>query len=480
MNQKMHIYILGFLLRIEAAFMIPSGIISLVSQEPKAAAAFFGTSIFMLIAGTVMSRRPPQNKTLSTKEGLRIAATSWVLLSAFGALPLYFAGIGATYLDCLFEIVSGFTTTGASVFANVEILPRGILFWRSFTHWIGGMGVLVFLISITSFSSGSLMHIMQAESPGPSVSKLVPKVKDTAKILYTIYLFLTIVQILLLVMGGMPLFDSILNTFGTAGTGGFAIKNKSIGYYHSTYVDYVIGIFMILFGINFNAYFLLYSRKIKDFFKSEEPKVYLGIIAAAVVTITLNIYQTSYDSISRAFRDAFFQVSSIITTTGFVTADYDAWPQFSRTILLMLMFFGACAGSTGGGIKISRLIIYFKEAKRAIKQFAHPKAVEVVRLEGKTVDSETVSMSNIFLIMYFGVVIASVLLVSLDGYSFDTSFSAVAACLNNIGPGLGAVGPTGNYASLSALSKWTLIVDMLMGRLEIFPFVAFLSMRRGR
>ncbi len=480
MNKKMHIYILGFLLRIEAAFMIPSGLISVVSQERQPAIAFFGTGLFMLVVGTAISSRAPANKTLDTKEGLRIAATSWVLVSVFGALPLYFGGIGASYLDCLFEIVSGFTTTGASIFTNVEILPYGILFWRSFTHWIGGMGVLVFLISITSFSSCSLMHVMQAESPGPSTTKLVTKVKETAKILYAIYLFLTLVQIALLVAGGMPLFDSILNTFGTAGTGGFAIKNKSIGFYNSAYVDYVIGIFMILFGINFNAYFLLYTRRIKDFLRSEEPRVYLGIISAAVVVITFNIFQASYTSLSRAFRDAFFQVSSIITTTGYVTADYDAWPQLSRMILLLLMFFGACAGSTGGSIKISRLIIFYKEAKRTVKQFSHPKAVEVVRLEGNTVDEETVSMSNAFLIMYLGVFIASVLLVSLDGYSFDTSFSSVASCLNNIGPGLGAVGPTGNYSSLSALSKSTLIVDMLMGRLEIFPIVAFLNMKRGR
>ncbi|HWQ50372.1 MAG TPA: TrkH family potassium uptake protein [Terriglobales bacterium] len=480
MNRKMHVYILGFLLRIEAAFMVPSGLISLASEEQQSAMAFFGTSFFMLVAGTLMSFRPPENKTLNTREGLRIAATSWVLVSVFGALPLYFGGIGASYLDCLFEIVSGFTTTGASIFTDVEILPKGILFWRSFTHWIGGMGVLVFLLSITSFSSGSLMYIMQAESPGPSVSKLVPKVKETAKILYSIYIFLTLIQIILLVAGGMPLFDSVLNTFGTAGTGGFSIKNKSIGFYDSAYVDYVIGIFMILFGVNFNAYFLLYSRKFKDFLKSEEPKVYLGIIAAAVLTITVNIYQTSYDSLSRAFRDAFFAVSSIITTTGYATADFDLWPQLSRAILLLLMFFGACAGSTGGGIKISRLIIYFKEAKRTIRQFSHPKAVEMVRLEGKSVDEETVSMSNAFLIMYLGIFISSVLLVSLDGYSYDTSFSAVAACLNNIGPGLGVVGPTGNYSTLSALSKSTLIVDMLMGRLEIFPIVTFLNMKRGR
>ncbi len=475
MNSRMLQYILGLVLKIEALFMIPAALISFFYHEEKPFFAFLATIILMLAIGIPATVKQPENKLIYMKEGLCIAALSWILISVFGALPFFFSRVIPSFLDCLFETVSGFTTTGASILNEVESLPRGILFWRSFTHWIGGMGVLVFLLAVTPFSGGSMLHIMRAESPGPSTNKFVPKVKQTAKILYLIYIFLTVAEVVLLIMGGMPLFDSLVNSFGTAGTGGFAVKNASIGEYHNAYFDYVIGIFMILFGINFNVYFLILTKKYHEAFHDEELRVYLCIIGAAVFLITMNTYKAVYPTLAEAFRYAFFQVSSIITTTGFATSDFNRWPQLSRMILLFLMICGACAGSTGGGVKVSRVIIALKTSNKELKRIFHPQVVTTVQLNGKTIDRETLSSVHVYLILYVVIFAFSVLLISIDGFNFDTTFSSVVACLNNIGPGLGIVGPAGNYSGFGPLAKITLIMDMLLGRLEIFPIVMLLS-----
>lgn len=475
MNSKMCSYILGFVLKIEAVFMIPAALISLFCREERSLFAFLVTIILLLAIGIPLTLKQPANKVIYTREGLCIAALAWILISIFGALPFVFSNSIPSFLDSLFETVSGFTTTGASILSDVESLPRGILFWRSFTHWIGGMGVLVFMLAITPFSTGSMLNIMRAESPGPSTGKLVPKVKQTAKILYIMYIFLTAVEVVLLVMGGMPFFDSLLNSFGTAGTGGFAIKNTSIGAYHNAYFEYVIGIFMIMFGVNFNVYFLTLTKQYKKSFHDEELRAYLLIIGASVLLITINTYKSVYNTVAEAFRYAFFQVSSIITTTGYATADFNRWPQLSRMILIALMICGACAGSTGGGIKVSRIVIALKMVKKGLKRMFHPQAVENIRVDGKTIDNKTVSSVSVFLVLYVVIFTFSVLIVSIDGLNFDTTFSSVAACFNNIGPGLDIVGPVGNYSGFSILGKITLIMDMLLGRLEIFPFLALFS-----
>ncbi len=475
MNSKMYSYILGFVLKIEAVCMVPAALVSLFNGESRSFFAFLITITLLLAIGIPCTLKQPTNKVIYTMGGLCVAALSWILISIFGALPFMLSNVIPSFVDSVFETVSGFTTTGASILKEVESLPKGILFWRSFTHWIGGMGVLVFMLAITPFSAGSMLNIMRAESPGPSTSKLVPKVKQTAKILYSMYIFMTVLEIVLLVLGGMPLFDSLLNSFGTAGTGGFAIKNESIGAYHNAYFDYVIGIFMMLFGVNFNVYFLILKKQYKRSFHDEELRTYLLIIGAAVLLITLNIHGPVYKTFSQAFRYAFFQVSSIITTTGYATADFNKWPQFSRVILLLLMICGACAGSTGGGIKVSRAIIAFKTSKKGLKRVFHPQSIENVRVDGKTVDNQTVASVSVFLVLYSIIFAASVLIVSLDGFDFGTTFSSVASCLNNIGPGLGVVGPAGNFSTLSVVSKITLTLDMLLGRLEIFPILALFS-----
>ena len=399
-----------------------------------------------------------------------ISALSWVVMSLVGALPFVFAGAIPSYIDAVFETVSGFTTTGASILTDVEGMSRGLLFWRSFTHWVGGMGVLVFLLAIVPLAGGRSVHIMRAESPGPVVGKLVPKVRDTAMILYGIYITMTVVLIALLLLGGMPLYDSAVHAFGTAGTGGFGIWGDSIAHYDSAYIDVVLSIGMVLFGVNFNIYYLLLMGKVKSILRSEELRWYLGIIAGATLLIAWNTL-SRWGGILQSLRYAFFQVASVITTTGFATADFNLWPELSRMLLLVLMLVGACAGSTGGGMKVSRLIIMLKSAKREISRMLHPRSVYTLQFEGKPLEDQTIhNVFTYFFILVF-LVIASVLLVSLDNMDFDSTFSAVLACINNIGPGLGIVGPMGSYAALSPLSKLVLILDMLLGRLEIFPML---------
>ncbi len=471
MNIRAVFYYIGHVLRIEAVLLVPAALISLFRQETASMWAFVAT-IFILIAvgqGLVMLR--PADRRIFAREGLVTVALSWVLLSVFGALPFVISGEIPHYVNALFETVSGFTTTGATILTNVERLSMGMLYWRSFTHWVGGMGVLVFVLAIMPLSSGSggNVHLLRAESPGPVVGKLVPRLRHTARILYTIYVALTVIEIVFLVAGGMPFFDSLLHAFGTAGTGGFSLKNASLAAY-SPYLQTVVAVFMMLFGVNFSVYYLLLVRDFTSIRKNEEIKWYFGIIIAATAIITLNILPL-YQNFGEALHHAFFQTSSIMTTTGYVTADFALWPELSRMLLLLLMIIGASAGSTGGGIKVVRLVILFKSIKGAMQKLLHPNSVQVAKLDGKALDGQVTRSVHAFMVLYFLVCGISILLVALDNLPTDATISSVLACLNNIGPGLGVVGATGNFSTLSILSKITLIFDMLIGRLEIFPII---------
>lgn len=468
MNYSIIIYILGWILKFQAVFMALPLITSLIYQETDAV-SFVITIVLCLLAGIPMTLRRPKNQVFHTKEGFVTVALSWIVLSITGALPFLFSGSITHPIDAIFETVSGFTTTGASILSDVEALSHGILFWRSFTHWIGGMGVLVFLLCLLPLTGGYHMSLMKAESPGPSVSKLVPKVRSTAKILYGIYFALTLLEIVFLLLGDMPLFDTLCTAFGTAGTGGFGIKNSSIGGY-STYIQVVVTIFMILFGINFSIYYLILSKKLIQALKIEELRYYLGIILVSILVIAFNI-KDLFGSIWQALQQSAFQVASIITTTGFATTDFNAWPEVSRIILIILMFVGACAGSTGGGIKVSRFIILFKSIAKELHLYIHPNAVKKIKMDEKPIPHEVVRSTNIFMSVYVLIFAFSVLIIGFNDYDLTTNFTAVAATLNNIGPGLELVGPTGNFGPFSPLSKCVLIFDMLAGRLEIFPLL---------
>lgn len=468
MNYSIIIYILGWILKFQAVFMALPLITSLIYQETDAV-SFVITIVLCLLAGIPMTLRRPKNQVFHTKEGFVTVALSWIVLSITGALPFLFSGSITHPFDAIFETVSGFTTTGASILSDVEALSHGILFWRSFTHWIGGMGVLVFLLCLLPLTGGYHMSLMKAESPGPSVSKLVPKVRSTAKILYGIYFALTLLEIVFLLLGDMPLFDTLCTAFGTAGTGGFGIKNSSIGGY-STYIQVVVTIFMILFGINFSIYYLILSKKLIQALKIEELRYYLGIILVSILVIAFNI-KDLFGSIWQALQQSAFQVASIITTTGFATTDFNAWPEVSRIILIILMFVGACAGSTGGGIKVSRFIILFKSIAKELHLYIHPNAVKKIKMDEKPIPHEVVRSTNIFMSVYVLIFAFSVLIIGFNDYDLTTNFTAVAATLNNIGPGLELVGPTGNFGLFSPLSKCVLIFDMLAGRLEIFPLL---------
>ena len=468
MNYSMIFFILGWIFNFEAAFMLLPGITAIIYQE-KNGLAFLITMIICLAIGLPLTRKKPQNKVFHAKEGAVTVALSWIVLSRAGAFPFVISGSIPNPIDAMFETVSGFTTTGASILSDVEALSHCMLLWRSFTHWIGGMGVLVFILCLLPLTGGYHMNLMKAESPGPSVSKLVPKVQSTAKILYTIYLMLTVLQMILLLIGRMPLFDTVCLTFGTAGTGGFGIRNDSIAGY-STYNQIVITVFMILFGVNFNVYYLLLTKKVVQAAKSEEVRYYFGIIAVAIIAIAINT-KGMYTSFGRAFQQAAFQVGSIITTTGYATTNFNVWPVLSKTILVMLMFVGACAGSTGGGIKVSRLMILCKSARKELQLYLHPNAVKKIKMDEKAIPHEVVRATNMFLFVYILIFVVSLLVISLDNFDMVSNFTAITATLNNIGPGLGAVGPTGNFGCYSYLSKVVMIFDMLAGRLEIFPLL---------
>lgn len=471
MNYSMIFYLVGNLFKVEAGLLLLPVIVALIYQEPNTLSPFLVTIFLLLLLGLVLTFRPPKDRTMRAREGFFIVGISWILLSVFGALPFVFSGEIPSFVDAFFETVSGFTTTGASILTNVETLSHSILFWRSFTHWVGGMGVLVFVLAILPSTDAKTLYVMRAEVPGPTCDKLVAKVRRTALILYGIYLAMTLILILLLVLGGMPLFDSMLHAFGTAGTGGFGIKSNSVEFYQSPYLEMVIGIFMILFGTNFNLYYFLLLGNFSKVFKSEELRWYLCIIAAAVGLITIDILPLYGGSPLRSLRYAFFQVSSIITTTGFTTADYGNWPVFSQTILIMIMFFGAMAGSTGGGIKISRVAILCKSALRNLRSMLSPRSVRTLKFEGKPLERQTLSGIHCFLTVYVILFLASILLLSIDQFDHVSNLSAVAACFNNIGPALGICGPVGSYAPFSDFSKLVLSFDMLAGRLELFPML---------
>ena len=469
MNYSMIFFIIGWVFIIEAALMAPSALVAVLYSE-RSIWAFAAAIGLCLLLGVPLVRKQPANKVFYAKEGCVTVALSWIVMSLMGALPFVFSGVIPSIVDAMFETVSGFTTTGASILKDVEVLPRCMLFWRSFTHWIGGMGVLVFLLCLLPMSGGGYsMNLMKAESPGPSVSKLVPKVRSTAKLLYGLYVALSLLELALLLLGSMPLIDALCTTFGTAGTGGFGIKNSSIGEY-SAYIQSIVTIFMILFGINFNVYFLLYMRKPKEALRCEEAGWYLAIIAVSTLIITVFI-RNSFPDLVTAFRHAAFQVGSIITTTGFSTVDFNVWPAVPRAILVLLMFIGACAGSTGGGIKVSRIVLLFRTMTREIGQIIHPHMVKKLKFEGRVVGQEVLRSVNAFMVAYVLIFAVSTLFVCLDGFDLVTSFTAVAATLNNIGPGLEMVGPIGNFSCFSDLSKIVLIFDMLAGRLEIFPLL---------
>ena len=470
MNYQMIGFVIGRILLTEAALLMLPMAVALVYGE--AAAPFLLPALLLALIGLVLGRRQPRRSNLYARDGFAVVALAWVLMSAFGALPFVLSGDIPNFVDAFFETVSGFTTTGASILTDVEAMSHGLLFWRSFTHWVGGMGVLVFVMAILPMTAGDghSMHLMRAEVPGPSVGKLVSRMGDTAKILYGIYLAMTLVEIVLLLLGRMPLYDACIHAFGTAGTGGFSCRNLSVGAYDSAYFDVVISVFMLLFGINFNLYYFLLIRRFRDVFHSEELRAYLLIVVTAVLAIAADIVHI-YGSVFRSLRYALFQVASIITTTGYATADFNTWPVFSQAILVILMFIGACAGSTGGGIKVARVVILCKTSLADMRKMLHPNAVTTVRFEGKPLSERNIRGVHLFLTVYILIFTVSVLLLSLERFDLITTFTAVASCMNNIGPGLEMVGPMGNFSAFSPAAKLLLAFDMLVGRLEIFPML---------
>ncbi len=473
MNRRMILNTVGKMVLAEGFLMILPLLTALIYRE-SCALAFLAAIAVALISGglmTLFSR--PRTPVIYAKEGFIIVSASWILFSLIGALPFTLSGEIPSYVDALFETVSGFTTTGASILTDVEAMSRGLLFWRSFTHWIGGMGILVFVMAVLPNISERSIHILRAEVPGPTVGKLVPRIKDTAKILYLIYIVMTLILIALLICGGMPVFDSVIHAFGTAGTGGFGVKADSIGGY-SPYLQWVIAVFMLLFGVNFNVYYLILARRIRSALRSTELWVYLGIVATAVAFVSADTF-SRFKNFADTLRHSFFQVSSIITTTGYATDDFDQWGGLAKGILLTLMFIGACAGSTGGGIKVSRLVLTAKQIRREIQRMIHPRSVKALRFEGRPVEEQTLTGVFSFLGIYLLCFVGIFLIISAEPFGIETNFSAVAACFNNIGPGFGAVGPAASYAGYSDLSKISLSAAMLLGRLEIFPLIIFFS-----
>ena len=471
MNYSIVLYILGCVLKFESAFLVLPALVGLIYRE-HASVSYLAVAVLCLILGVLLTHKKPRSTNLYTREGFVAVALSWIIMSIFGAIPFVLTGDIPFYVDALFETISGFTTTGSSILTDVESISKASLFWRSFSHWIGGMGVFVFIMAILPMMGGSTMNLMKAESPGPSVSKLVPHVKDTAKILYGIYIAITICEATILRALGMPLFDSLTTTFGTVGTGGFGIRNDSIAGY-SPAIQITITVFMILSGINYTAYFYILTGKIKELFKIEEVRWYLAIIFGSVAVITWNV-RSLYPTFSETLRHAFFQVGSIITTTGYATTDFDLWPALSKTLLVTLMFIGACAGSTSGGIKVSRILILLKTIRKELSLIIHPRQVKKIRMDGHPVDHETLRSANVFLVVYFVLLLTSMLLISVDEFDFSTNFTSVVTVLNNIGPGLNLVGPTQNFSIFSPFSKFVLMFDMLAGRPELFPMMILL------
>ena len=477
MNYRAVFRYLGQVLSVEALFMIPAVLVCILYGEYGVARVFLLSGGVTLLTGLLLSRLQIRGN-IYAREGFVTVAISWIALSFFGALPFWLSGAIPHFVDAWFETVSGFTTTGSSILTDVERLPYGLLYWRSFSHWVGGMGVLVFLLAVIPMArgNGDALFLMRAESPGPSVGKMTPTIRQTSRALYQIYIVLTIVEMVLLFLGGMPLFDSIVNSMATAGTGGFAIKNASIAAYSSPYLQGVIAVFMTIFGVNFNMYYLILLKNFRGVWKNEELRTYLGLMLGATVLIGVNILPLyRHAGAGRAFLDSFFQVSSIMTTTGFATTDFNLWPQTSRLILVILMFFGASAGSTSGGIKISRLLILGKYMKREMLSMLRPRSVHIAQMDGKTIEEDTIQGTTAFLVAYCAISLLSMLVISLDNFSMETTVTAVISSVSNVGPGLDMIGPAGNFSQFSVLSKLILSLDMLFGRLEIFPMLLLFS-----
>ncbi|MBR0508151.1 MAG: TrkH family potassium uptake protein [Clostridia bacterium] len=481
MNRRMVVFLLSRILAFEALLMVPSFIVGLIYGEAATAALCFLPLIGVLLLLGLFSIKKPKNTAIYAREGFLTVAAAWVLMSLFGAIPFLLSGKFDSFWDCIFEIVSGFTTTGASILDSVEKLPHCILFWRSFSHWIGGMGVLVFILAVMPMSEERSMHLMRAEVPGPVVGKLVPRMRDTAKILYGVYTAMTVLLAILLIAGGMPVFDALCNSFGVAGTGGFGVRDSvgglcGIAVYQSAYTDIVMAVFMLLFGLNFNLYYFILIGKARDAFKSEELRTYGIIVLSAIVLISINTYNAAV-GVFDTVRNSLFQVASLISSTGYATVDFAGlWPTFAKTVLVACMFIGACAGSTGGGFKVSRVMICLKTGAAEVRHLLHPRAVQVVRLEGKPVEGALIRSTFGYLALYLAIFITSTLFLSLQsGTDFTTNFTAELACLNNIGPGLGAVGPAGNYGFYHPALKMLLSFNMLTGRLELFPMLVLFS-----
>lgn len=473
MNKKIVLNILGKIVWVEAALLILPALVCLFYKEDSIYSFLITIAVAVAVALPLTLFCKTKNKIIYAKEGFVIVTLAWIVMSVIGCLPFVVSKEIPSFADALFETVSGFTTTGASILTDVEAMSKGLLFWRSFTHWIGGMGVLVFVMALSAGLPDRSIHIMRAEMPGPKIDKLVPKAHETAKILYLIYVALTLVEIIVLILCKMPVFEAIVHTFGTAGTGGFGIKANSIEGY-SPLIQWVIAIFMFIFGINFNLYYLLLLKRIKSVLKSTELWVYVGVGIASCLAISVNIYSSS-ESFFEALRLSAFQVSSVMTTTGYATADFNLWPGFSKTLLLILMFMGACAGSTAGGLKVSRVMLLIKSMRRELTKLLHPRAVKTIKLEGKRIDEQTLSTTSSYLTVYVACLVITFLLLSFDKFDIETNMSAAIACFNNIGPGLGMVGPAGNYFEYSDFSKFVLTAAMLLGRLEIFPLLLCFS-----
>ncbi len=479
MNYKMMGRFLSMILAIEGALMVPAFLISIGYGETNSSRSFLITIGILLAVSAILALLSGHAKTdFYAREGLVCVGVGWILMSALGCLPFVLSGAIPNYIDALFEMVSGFTTTGSSILTDLTLIPKSILYWRSFSHWLGGMGVLVFLLAIVPIggqNEGFTMHLLRAESPGPTVGKLVPRMRQTTAMLYLCYLALSAVNLIFLLLGGLPLFDACCIMFGTAGTGGFGIVNDSLASY-SPYIQNVCTVFMLLFGINFSCYYLLLLRQFRSVFRDEELRLYVGVVATSIVLIAFNIYKI-YGNVGDTVRHAAAQVASIISTSGFATTDFDLWPGFSKAILMILMIFGACAGSTAGGLKIARVLLLMKTLRRNIGQILRPQKVKVIRVNDKPVDEKILANTNAYFFTYIVILFASFLIVSLDDFSITTSFTSVLTCLNNVGPGFEAVGPTCNFSEFSILSKIVLIMDMLAGRLEIFPILVLFTPR---
>jgi len=473
-NYGIVIKVMGNLLVLESLMMTPSLLISIFSREDDYIAFIVSIAITALV-GFFISRPKVKNTKIKVKEGLAIVAYGWIFSSFFAALPFVISGSIPSFLDALFETISGFTTTGATIINDIEVLPRGILFWRSLTHWMGGMGILVFTVAIIPTLGVGGFQVFKAESPGPISDKIAPRIKNTAKILYKTYIAITLLEIMFLIFGGMSLYEASIHTFGTVGTGGFSTRNSSIGAFDSTYIHIVISVFMILSGVNFSLYFALYRRKWKDLLKNEELRFYLGVVASATILIGLNLYLNTDNTLGISFRDSLFQSSSILTTTGYGTANFDKWPTFSKSILFILMFIGGCAGSTGGAIKNIRILLLLKMIKREIAKIFHPRAVVPIKLGKKVVAEETILSITSFFILYITLFVGGTIIVSTQGIDLESSASAVAATLGNVGPGFGFVGPTQNYSEFNNFIKLFLSLLMILGRLELFTIIALVA-----